>query len=289
MFAFVESPELFGFPSYNTEESDTCGALAVSASGTAPATLSAQAEEVLLPMLREMDLNWEQSFLLRQALLDLEVSEAYGTVADSLRRADQELLNWVSSGAWIDRRQSEPDSDWEYLGGDGTWSLLEKQSGTLSDYVAIEQEEQKQWSFQEDAREGSQPGGGGAASVLAQKDRKTLRQTLLTSSPRQAAAAALGLAQSGDLRVGEVLNVMEDCQDGYARSIFMTVLGMLGDSQALPHLLEALKDQDPQVRFTSLKSLKTFAGRVNKKTIKPLLSDPVPYVANAAGILYASL
>ncbi|PKK90638.1 MAG: hypothetical protein CVV64_09785 [Candidatus Wallbacteria bacterium HGW-Wallbacteria-1] len=262
-----------------------------------PASLVSDAAEVLAPILREMDLTWEQSFLLRQALMDLEVTEAYETVHESLQKADLQLLEWISTGDWLsfaisgqnfDSKSSHDSShdidgnqklntelNWERLDNGGKWKCLSEDDTAIDAEVIDGDAIQK-------------PLCGGAAATLALDDNDILEKMVVSGNLREAAGAALKLAQKKRLNSQTAIIAYKSSgNDIYARTVFLSAFGLSGAESFFSHLLEAMKDPEPQIRFNAIKGLRSYIHRLSPSHLSEAIRDRESNVANAARTLLA--
>ena len=62
----------------------------------------------------------------------------------------------------------------------------------------------------------------------------------------------------------------------------MSALGELGSSEAIPLLVQLVKDEDWQVRYRLAQALVRFGGEEAQQTLKILAEDPMEQVAKEA-------
>jgi serine/threonine protein kinase len=109
---------------------------------------------------------------------------------------------------------------------------------------------------------------------------RPLERLLLDPDPIICKNAAVALGQAAEpASLGALVDALNVRTDSEGKEAVVVALGALGDADAVPYLLQATRDADPDVRYAAMAALERYAPPDLPERLAHLADDPETWVA----------
>lgn len=245
-------------------------------------TVAARVKRHLLPLVEADRLDWDDTHLVCRTLVELEESDAAGSIFDALKRLDARLMRMASLA--LVAPGENPEFDFLPVPVGRTWEV----------------EVEPAASFVEPAVDfGVNPDGFGAPlrppSAVNQETTgfDDLARVLHTGTPKEAGAAVVRMARlhSGDPRLASLLvTAFEEAGDPYLSRCAIDAMRVAGVAETgflafTSSITAALTSRQPEVRYAAVRACSVSGNPELLARASHLSSDPAEFVSRAASVI----